>query len=356
MKFNIKRTLVLFLVSFSLAILVFSIYIFVQVAIYLNFQHKNYLMKDECNSSEYTEKQRIKEPKGCYNRMYSLLLPELLIYNVKFKDNRKVEFYAIDSDSSYLVPHFVTKDSDALIGYGVGQTCHFEDNFAKFFQKRTYAFDCAHNSVPCINAQFEPECIATDKYMLKDPNDYWVRKRGEQISSGKIHYFKDKLKQLKLSDKKVYLKMDIAGAEDEALPEILENSDNIVAISVIMHIDNAKNLVDKIETLKLLNEKFFLVTRRDIAIPEVDETIKKRHRKFIPLKYMKGIVDTRLSLTYINKNLVDKYYIPLNQDSNESHIELDPYIDNVIYYPESGISWVVVVADKFKKWFDIDFK
>jgi len=235
---------------------------------------------------------------SCFCKMYNLLLPRLIIY--KAYNNFKPLKLLIETWNPYIVPEIALEKADAIIGYGAGYEIQFEDHFSMLYDKPAYAFDCGvqgvkFNSKKC---HFESECIGTDEFILHEKG---------QVSSGKMHSFENKLKQLNLTDKKVYLKMDIAGAESEVIPDILKFKDNITGISLVIHYKSSKDIIEDTKILKMLERDFVLIARNNHHV----ETYINTNCKYCDYKIAKAI-----TLSYINKNLVDFKYIPFNQNNN----------------------------------------
>ena len=324
---------------------------FINLCIYYNYQRENIRLQqhycNDCfvvgnhNQNDDSVFEFCRENKPCFRRLSELLLPELLLYNA-YIDGKPLKLVQFDGASTYKVVLQAIEKSDALIGYGIGWTCDFEDIFKEMYSKPVYAFDCgvSEKDNPCKKCSFESECIATDKYIVKG-----------QTSSEKIHLFGDKLKELNLENKKIYLKMDIAGAEKEVMPDILRYSDNITAISIVLHITTSKEIMESLELLKALNKDFVLVSRSNISHNKGDKTDKY-------MKYIDGMdVYYVTVLSYVNKNIVDKYSLKLMQTSKSGYIDLMKNKYNSIdYEPYSAIRWQVSAFEFLKKYLHISYE
>ena len=338
MKFkNIVLALIFFLIFFF-------IFLIIKIAFYFYTQNENEKLVKYCNNKNENYKYEIlydfdsksdefigviSNSKSCYCKMYSRLLPRLLINKVK-SDNKNLEFMRISNDT-YIIPTVVLDKADAFISYGIFDNPSFEDNLSNLYKKNTYAYDCGIRNIEQKNKYlfFGSECIGTDKYILTNIG---------QVSSKKIHTFGEKLKELNLENKKVFLKIDIAGAEIEVIPDILNYSKNLTGMALVIRLDDTKRLIRMNELLKMIEKDFVLVMRNHLLF----ET-----KTGCNCNYTNDNISISLSLTYINKNLVNKNYIPIKQDysNKENYKQLN---NNSIFIPEFYIDWVLVIAEKLR--------
>lgn len=271
--------------------------------------------------------------KDYYNRMFELLLPKMLIHKVKI-ESKTNELLRLDW-SEKLASDYAIKNSDALISYGVGYNNTFENTYIENFKKPVYAFDCGISVPPSANEGFNfySECIATDAFITKYPN---------QIPSGKIHTYKEMLNSLNLADKKVFIQMDISGAENAAIPQILDASDNITGIIITFYLHDSQKIIETIPILDKLNEKFILVSR--FASPGITcpVEIKSKYYNGNPCNYL-------FVLSYINKNLIDKDEISWTQKTTKLY-KFKP-IGSTKYYiiADNNISLIVTFTEKSKE-------
>jgi hypothetical protein len=283
--------------------------------------------------------------------MFNLLLPYLLVYDVKLKDpSLSLDFIRIDKDSIYNVPKFVIGSTKALIGYGVGRTCRFEDNYQRMFEKPSYAYDCGNRTNICKTAKFEPECVGTGRNATtyKSANDYTHPKIGDS----QIHEFIDKMEQIGLGgNKKVFLKMNIVGAEDKVMKGILKNSSKIPVIVVYIHIKNPEMMINKFKTLSMLNQKYYLIARSIVPVGGVETLIEP---PLFSNKYVQGEYSRNISLTYINKKLVKDAHISYNQDDTFDYVDIDRTRERADR--NMHISWVVAATEQLKQWFGISYE
>lgn len=356
---NKKIILVITLITLFLLIFIpLMIYLIVPVSDYLISQHESASMVKKCYKSKATftmGEPGFNDPDECYANMFNLLLPYLLVHKVELKDKTPVEFILVDSKRSlYNVPTFATDKTDALISYGVGRTCLFEDNYKRKFKKPAYAYDCGNETNICEAAKFEKECVGTGKNAVKynSAKDFIH----PEDSTLKIHEYSDKIKAIGLDGKDVLLKMNIVGAEDKVIDGILQESDHIPVILMYIHIKSPKMMVKKFKTLSKLNEKYVLVARTVVPVKKVVVQIEP---PIFSNKYVTGQFSRNISLTYINKNLIKSSYIPLNQvDTIDSYA-----IDRKQHKQKKkedmqkmNIKWVVVVGEPLRKMFGIRYE
>jgi len=198
-----------------------------------------------------------------------------------------------DGDGGYIVPEEALKQADALIGYGVADDISFEEEFSNKYGKESYGFDCSVKSIDIKNklTHFIPECIGTDKFLYGNA-------RSSNITS-----FAQQLQNLNLVGKKLFIKMDIEGAEFEALPEILKDAKDITGVTMEIHFYQRRDRVSNaLKLLSLLEQDFFLVHAHGNNCCNTFTT-----------KNSKGSVPRVLELSYINKSLVLKAEVAKDQ-------------------------------------------
>lgn len=237
---------------------------------------------------------------------YKKLIPHFIIYEA-YVNGKPLEFirlgmdsaFRIDGSSQYYVPYYALEKSEAVIGYGIWWDITFEDLFSRMYERPSYAFDCAIEESPDKNTHplchFEPECIGTDKCILP-----WL------TSTGKIHNFSSKLKQLNLEKKPIYIRFD-TGAEGvpHIFDDILANSDYITGLNFVIHCDDKEKTILIEKLLSQIEKNFILIARHT----------HYKHGALFEVPNTKGYYGQGISLTYINRNLVDSYHIKLNQDT-----------------------------------------
>ena len=326
----------------------------IKIGLYMNEQRSAYKDIKKCydsNAKYIMETKELNDPLGCYPKMFNLVLPYLLTYKVKLKNNVPLNYVYIDKDSTYYIPEFAIESAAALIGYGVGRTCKFEDNYVELFKKPVYAYDCGNLTNICAKAHFEPQCVGTGENALtyRSAKDFDHTK----VKDNQIHEYGDKIKELGLENKQVLLKLNIVGAEDKVMDGILRYSDNIPVILLYIHYKNPKMMINKLKTLKTLNEKYYLVARKNVPVKGVVLEIKP---PLFSNKYVEGYYSRNVTLTYINKNLVEKAYLPFDQNDNvEFKVMVDKYKEKDLNQ-YMKINWVVVAFEKLKKLFGLSYE
>ncbi len=145
--------------------------------------------------------------------------------------------------------------------------------------------------------------------------------------------------------------MDIAGAEKDAIPDILKYSDNITAISLVIHQESSKEIIDSIKMLKLLNKDFVIVTRSIIIMPKTKNILSTS-------RYSTGYdLEKYIVLTLVNKKLLSRYHLKFNQTSKSNYTDYTTNKpDYLTYEPYSNISWQVVLWEKIRKIFKVSYE
>jgi len=266
---------------------------------------------------------------GCYQKLYTSILPKLLMRDVEYK-NSDLNFFNVDK--LFTIPEQIIRDVDVILSWGVGLDTKFETAISnKYLEKRIFAFDCGlskkkiedYNKISA-NLLFEPECIGTDKYLIFN-----------QKSSGKLHTFGQKLKELNLQNKKLYLKLGIPEVH-MYMDDILKYKDNILGFSIVVDFWSPRYIVDSSLMFDKINKDFILVSRNPYDVRIVD----------IPyaLKRWTSVV----SLVYVNKNIVKKSEILFDQ--NNKTIALKKY-SNDFTFPQNSIDFRIVLIEKIKNLF-----
>ncbi|MCR4555245.1 MAG: hypothetical protein K5766_00325 [Alphaproteobacteria bacterium] len=167
----------------------------------------------------------------------------LAVYDVEVQ-NQPLKFVRLgrDNDGGYVVPVAALELSDALMGYGIGDDISFERDFSQRFDKPSFGFDCGVQNIETGDSRchFFSECIGTSKCLFSN-----------QVSSGHISTFSNQLQRMGLIGKKIFVKMDIEGAEFDVIDDILSHVKNITGIVLEIHISN-RNPKRALETLSSL--------------------------------------------------------------------------------------------------------
>ncbi|MDP5370014.1 MAG: hypothetical protein NWR39_00350, partial [Pseudomonadota bacterium] len=150
------------------------------------------------------------------------LVLKLKVYTV-YDQNGLIQLirHGRPSDGGYVVPKVAFEKADVLLGYGIADDISFEESFSALYQKPSFGFDCGVTNIQINNnlCTFIPECIENDG------NVY-----AHQKSSGKVSTFSAQLKRLQIENKKLFIKMDIEGAEFAAFEGIQDSFANITGI------------------------------------------------------------------------------------------------------------------------------
>lgn len=290
-----------------------------------------------------------------YYLMHHLILPELLLYKGIY-NNKPLTFVSQNCPINYIFPEEILNASDYVFSYGIGDRMYWEEITSQYYKKPMYAFDCGvrfkKSDIKSNYLTFCSECIGTDEFVLYN-----------QTSSGEIHSVGSKLKELGITDKKVYLRFGIPEIH-KIMPDVLKNKDNITGITFLTDFWHPAYIIDTMEMLKQLNEDFVLVSRNFLY------TINK-DLKDGKIKYTKGDWSIMLDLTYVNKNMLDSYYLPFNQSNYDNgkpscyigfHVDayrkdgilknVDKYNKTPGYYKYTNISWIVVMHQKMRNFYN----
>lgn len=236
----------------------------------------------------------------------------LKVYEAKDENGSiKLKRLGKDNDGGYIAPEKSLAQAEVLFGYGIDDDISFEEAFSNIYNKPSFGFDCGIESIKSQSKLFTfvNECIASDNFLYS-----------RQKSSYKISSFTEQIKSLNLSNKKIFIKMDIEGAEYDALEDIIKNPHNVTGIVFEMHIFKKHIDFDKaIKLLTALQKDFVLVHLHGLNCHGSFET-----------KNATGSIPYQIEFTYINKSLVTDYQISKNQ----SHpTDLD--MPNCTYKPEA---------------------
>ena len=244
---------------------------------------------------------------------YDKLASLLVVFNVFDKHDEKIMLHRLgnDHDGGYLVPDKALDETDALLGYGVADDISFEEQFSKRYHKPSFGFDCGVKTIATQEPRFTfvNECIASDKFLYR-----------QQTSSNNISTFTQQLNQLKLRHKKVFIKMDIEGAEYEAFNDILQYTPLITGILIEVHFTKPEQTEQAIQLISTLNQSFILIHVHG----------NNCTNQYFCSQYMKGASPKVLELTYINKSLVHR----ITQATQQHHPDTSDRI-NCPNRPES---------------------
>ncbi len=199
------------------------------------------------------------------------------------------------NDGGYITSDKALKTADVLLGYGIATDQSFEEEFSSKYNKRSYGFDCGLSGVSSTSKLFTfvNECIGTDKFLYT-----------RNSSSQKITSFSTQLKNLNLTDKKIFIKMDIEGAEYEAFDDIHKHHANITGIVLELHVYNTEILDKAITLLRELDKNFVLI--------HVHGNNAASKFSFMT-NNSSGRIPKVVELSYIHKSLVTTYKLSSDQ-------------------------------------------
>ena len=148
--------------------------------------------------------------------------------------------------------------------------------------------------------------------------------------------FKKQLKELKLEDKKIYVKINEGISEVDVIPEIIEHYKHITGISFMIRLYNSNQIIELEKLLKQIEKNFILVSRTELS-----------DKKYCDCDYKNKDLATVISLTYINKEYADKKNLPFKQSYNEKTNYKQLYnLGN--YIPKFEINWELILSEKIR--------
>jgi len=303
----------LFAIIFTLFLIVILLVFFLSSFFYLNEIKKSKEDIQKCYFQDikiYSVNETFRSGNnGCYEKMLKLIYPKLLVHKVEYKNK---PLGIITPDTAFFVDKTALENSDAVFAYGIGEfekesENTFEPSMSKITDKPIYAFDCGLKKEEikelnkfADNLHFIDECIGSDNYLMYG-----------QESSGKVHTLEQKLEELNLINKKVYLKFGIPEPH-LYIDDILKYKDNITGISIITEFWSPKYIIDTINILRKLEKDFIIVSCNYF----------KFHEDFF--MYQRPSLHTCVSITLINKNLTKKDSIYWNQKNNPANNSVNP--------------------------------
>ncbi|APF04643.1 hypothetical protein D7216_08110 [Legionella pneumophila] len=202
-----------------------------------------------------------------------------------------------ENDGGYVAAVKAFKQADVLLGYGIHKDNSFEDQFSLIYNKPSYGFDCGIEQVASKSKLFTlvKECIVSDAFLYNPAN-----------TNHKVTSFVEQLDNLNIKDKKLFIKMDIEGAEYDAFSGIMKHKDNITGIALEIHFNDARSTQNAITLLEQLEKHFVLI--------HVHGNNYAAATGFSTTKSL-GTIPNVIELSYINKALVKNY----NLSENQSH-------------------------------------
>lgn len=240
---------------------------------------------------------------------YQQLVPLLKTYIVSDRNGPiQLERMGGPYDGGYVVPVPALQAADVLLGYGIAEDISFEEQFSEKYAKPSFGFDCGIHRIKTENPKvtFINECIGDDKHLYRS-----------QISSAKIHTFKQIIQRLQLANKKIFIKMDIEGSEYQALPEILSQHLRLTGLVLEIHCFDDEDVSKALQLLRKLSQEFVLVHVHGNNYAGT----KKMYQTVIPRV---------LELTYIHSDLIQsqqisplqKHPLPIDMPNHRSHPDI----------------------------------
>jgi hypothetical protein len=217
-----------------------------------------------------------------------------------------------NNDGGYIIPLAAIKNTAAVMSYGIADDISFEIDVIKKHNLPVYAFDCGIEEAPEKNDRlyFYPECIASDAFIYKT-----------QKSSMAISSYNNQLKKLNLENKKIYIKMDIEGAEYESFDGIPDISfDNIQGITIEVH--SLQNREQRPKVIRLLN-----TFKKHFVLVHVHGNNNEKYFRCIGRKIPQVIELTYINSKYAGSKCVSKEKFPTPLDKPNKKDKRDLVLD-----------------------------
>lgn len=195
----------------------------------------------------------IDDKDGFYDKAKNLLTPYDLSMN-KVRIGR-------DFDGGYVTIDEVIKDSNVVLSYGVADDISFEEDVLQKYSniENIYASDCSVDELPISNLSknliekmiFSKTCVGnkgTSGLYKSDGNEVFLA-------------LEEQIKNLKISDKKIFIKMDIEGGEYSSFDGVSDDIwSKVTGIVVEVHwINDFANHQKFIDLISILNKNFTLI-------------------------------------------------------------------------------------------------
>lgn len=236
------------------------------------------------------------------NSTETLKLAKLLITYQGFQDRIPLNFRRVGKahDGGYVIPELAMLNTEVVIGYGISNDISFENDITRIYECCSFGFDgtCKPIKPESKKCYFHSYNIISKKQHEED----LLEKTPSKFRS---LTFEQQLDFCQVRDKKLFIKMDIEGAEYEVLPDILEYADNITGITFEIHFMQDHEIAKATSLLESLNKDFILVHKHG----------NNCCKSYFTNLACKGYIPRVLELSYINKNLIDHYEISSNQSA-----------------------------------------
>lgn len=245
--------------------------------------NKNRIGKLQKNINNFLSK-----PISYFSPTISKLAKELTPLDISGSNKIRI---GTENDGGYVVTPEAFLNSEIMMSYGIDRDITFEMQTIENYKLKVYAFDGgvkAEDFETHPNLSIFEECIGNDEFLYS-----------QQESSNKVRSYEQQLKAVNASNKKVFLKMDIEGAEYEAIESIKDELlKNIQGIVIELHgIKFIKNHKKILKLIKKLNQYFIIY--------HVHGNNFARNLRFFPNKTLPHAIE----LSLINKDLVDSHSV-----------------------------------------------
>ena len=294
------------------------------IFLYLVFEVSNYFCVQK-NNEKLVSYCSVNETKECYHKMFERILPELLVNDV-FAEDKALSLVKLDKTPVFNTSYVYKKSSE----------------FVYFFDKSLHS--------PITHTIYEDKI--EEKFKL---NVFSFSYDSEKQKNDKLSEMFDFFNYCRETGRSVALKIDVRTLNNKLINEILEYSDVINGLLIILHLEQQSDIIESKNVLKLINNKYVLTSRNsdygDAGSLHLNPRNLYKAKKIIPTKYYRGVLyDSTLILSYVNKNIVDKYNISLLQNTENLYTGKKVNGHRSFYAVEkSDVHWAVTITEKFRQ-------
>ncbi|MBQ2644015.1 hypothetical protein IJG14_00400 [bacterium] len=285
--------------------------------------------EDILNTNKYKKINNlaIYDNESCYCKMYDLLTPNLLIYKV-YSERKELDFVKLTIEN-YIIPTLIINKSDIYI--------NISDDSGDMTLGRK--IESTYNK-PFVMLYYNKNIIQNKKPLIKITSNV-LNGKNNILSKFQYDSFEQIMNEI-AQNKKMLLTININHEPYDIVSLILKYSDQITGFSIQLHANNSRSLADIYNLTQKFNENFILVHRNCNHYECIIDS---------KCKYTGKNIFTTIFLTYINKNLVDKKYLPFKQDYSKDEDYKKPF-EQYGFIPEYKIDWRVILYEKLKDMFD----